>query len=276
MPANLFLKHLMVLSDIGGEGLGKITPFDALCFPNGVMRYLWREREHSYSFQTLVNGRKAGSSLLRVDAKGLLTGCRLTPAMKDVIMFLLYGDSAIGDSVPEDIKRKCVVGEYIGRPEELGRFIKRNYIRVSRQLAGAMSNSLGQITQDFVVQCLSEKLQGWDVTRNGSIPGISINEGATEASFDVVAKSPTGVYLGIEVSFQVTTNSVIERKARDAQGLQQRLHERGHFICYVVDGAGNIDVRKSAVRTICRFSDCTVAFTEDEIYEMAQFMLEKP
>ncbi|MEI6915763.1 MAG: restriction endonuclease [Armatimonadota bacterium] len=273
MPANLFLKHLMVLSDFGGEALQKITPFDNH-FPDGRMQYLWREGDYEYVFRALTNGRRASNKCLRVDGCCFDKGYCLTPVMEDVIMFLLHGATSAGDDLTVALKSKCTVGDYMGKPDELAAFVRQSYIRVSRQLAGAANNALGQITQDIVVQYLSEDLPGWEVKRNGSIPGISINQGRTNAAFDVVTRSPGGIYFGVEVSFQFTGNSVIERKARDAQGLQQRLAESGHHICYVIDGAGNIDVRRSAVATICQFSDCTVAFSETEIRIMAQFMKE--
>jgi hypothetical protein len=50
------------------------------------------------------------------------------------------------------------------------------------------------------------------------------------------------------------------------------IHAAGHKICYVIDGAGNINVRASAVRNICRFSDCTVAFSLPEIGVLAEFL----
>jgi hypothetical protein len=43
-------------------------------------------------------------------------------------------------------------------------------------------------------------------------------------------------------------------------------------MCYVIDGAGNINVRTAATGTICRFSDCTVAFSPGEIAHLAKFL----
>jgi hypothetical protein len=90
-------------------------------------------------------------------------------------------------------------------------------------------------------------------------------------SFDMVAESPANVYCAIELSFQVTTNSTIERKAGQASSRQTLLHKRGHSIAYVVDGAGNFE-RKSALLTICRYADCTVTFKDAEISKLAAFL----
>ncbi len=72
----------------------------------------------------------------------------------------------------------------------------------------------------------------------------------------------------------MTTNSVIERKAGQAESRQAAMHQDGYWIAYVVDGAGNFQ-RSSAVSTICRFSDCTVAYSADEISVLAAFIREK-
>ncbi|HZP84538.1 MAG TPA: hypothetical protein VFB21_23085 [Chthonomonadaceae bacterium] len=271
MPANLFLKHLMVLTDFGGEALSKITPFDTY-FPKGVMEYAWREQTFRYTFKAFVGSNsRLSNSALRVDGKSLARGYALNDKMEDVIMLLLYAASSLGDSLPEALKEKCLVGSLIGRPDELSRFVKQNYIRISRQLGGAASNAMGQIAQQFVMEILREELPQWRI-QSGKIPGISHNAGKTETSFDIVAVSPNDLYFGIEVSFQFTTNSVIERKAREAQARADLLHAAGHYICYVIDGAGNINIRENAVRTICQFSDCTVAYSPAEIRHLAKFL----
>jgi hypothetical protein len=75
------------------------------------------------------------------------------------------------------------------------------------------------------------------------------------------------------VSFQVTTNSTIERKAGQAQARYELLKQAGHRIAYVIDGAGNFE-RQAALGAICRFSDCVVAFTPDEIGVLIDFLRE--
>lgn len=91
--------------------------------------------------------------------------------------------------------------------------------------------------------------------------------------FDMVAEAPTGKRCAIEVSFQFTTNSTIERKGGQAQSRQKLLHKKGHRIAYVIDGAGNFE-RRSAISTICRYSDCAVTFRDSEITRLAEFLRE--
>jgi len=78
-------------------------------------------------------------------------------------------------------------------------------------------------------------------------------------------------YVAIEVSFQVTTNSVIERKGGQAKSRYEQIESAGHKIAYVIDGAGNFE-RRSAVENICSYSHCTVAFSETELEVLCNFM----
>ena len=271
LKGNLFLKHLMVLSDLGGEALNKLPPLKNY-FRNGKMVFFWREKKHEYSFKVIHQQIPLANSALKVDGKSLLKGAALNEKMEDVVMLLLFGAASVGNSLSEDIKSKCAIGSMIGNPEELEKFVKQSYIIVSKQVAGATSNAMGQIAQDFVIENLKSLLPDWGFLRNGTLPNVSHSGGDTETNFDVVAVSPTSKYFGIEVSFQFTTNSVIERKAGQAEARMSLVHAAGHQICYVIDGAGNINVRASAVRNICKYSDCTVALSTAEIGVLADFL----
>jgi hypothetical protein len=272
LKGNLFLKHLMVLSDLGGETLNKLPPLSNY-FKKGKMTYIWREKKYIYQFKAIHKKVPLANAALRADGKGLLKGYALEERMEDVIMLLLHGASSIGDTLPDEVKNKCVIGTLMGEPKELDKFVKQNYIRISRQLGGATSNALGQLAQDFVIEKLKERLPDWKFKRNGTMPGVSHTGGETETTFDVVATSPNNKYIGIEVSFQVTTNSVIERKAGQAEGRAHMVHRAGHCLCYVIDGAGNINIREAATSTINKYSDYTAALSNSEMSLLAEFML---
>lgn len=77
--------------------------------------------------------------------------------------------------------------------------------------------------------------------------------------------------VGIEVSFQVTSNSVIERKAALAEDRRRQMNREGHFIAYVLDGAGNFS-RSAALTTLCQSSDCTVAYSPAELDTLVDFI----
>ncbi len=79
--------------------------------------------------------------------------------------------------------------------------------------------------------------------------------------------------MALEVSFQVTTNSVIERKAGQARSRFQQIEKAGYKIAYILDGAGNFQ-RENALETICTHSHCTVAFSRSELKVLCQFIQE--
>ena len=153
MKGNIFLKHLMVLSDLGGEALNKLPPLEAY-FPDGKMTFVWREKTYEYKFQVIHEDVPLANSALRADGKNLLKGHKLNAKMEDTVMLLLHGAASIGDTLPEDIKNKCMIGSLIGEPEELDKFVRQSYIRISRIIGGATSNKLGQIAQDYVIEVL--------------------------------------------------------------------------------------------------------------------------
>ena len=272
MPGNLFLKHLMVLTDVGGEPLQRIHSNIKDFFPNHAMSFIWRGSEHCYQFQSLDTGKKWTNRSLAVDGQELMEFRQTTSEMQDAAMILMHGGTAINPGIPENIFQKCCIGSMLGNKRELDTFVRQRYIQVSRITGGATSNTMGQLAQSYVCERLKSCLHGWDFSRT-TIPNISHNAGRTNMSFDIVAESPAGRCCAIEVSFQVTTNSVIERKAGQAQARQTLLHEHGHSIVYVVDGAGNFQ-RRSAMETICRYSDCVVTFSDEELDNLAEYLRE--
>lgn len=268
LSGNLFLKHLIVLSDIGGEKLMRFKKKLPDVF-NSDMDFVWDEKNFTYKFQTLSDNATWNNKNLSVDGEGLLKSVELTPMMEDVCMLLLFGGSVINENIPTDITEKCIIGTMLGKTDELETFVKQRYIWVSRITGGAEANTLGQLTQNYVKEYLEAKLPDWRINKD-QLPGVSQNE-RTSLSVDIIAQSPTGKYCAVEVSFQVTTNSTIERKAGQAQARQELLHSKGHKIAYVIDGAGNF-ARQSALKTICQYSDCTVTFKDSELDELVKFL----
>ena len=189
-------------------------------------------------------------------------------------MFLLFAANCT--DVAGSVFAACSIGDLIGETDELDKFVRGRYIEVSKQTSGAEANAMGYLCQSYVKGFLDRALlqddPKWDLT-GSTIPGISHNDGNTDMSFDIVVKSPTGKCCAIEVSFQVTTNSTIERKGGQAAPRQEALHASGHKIAYVIDGAGNFQ-RRSAVQTILDHSDCTVSLRDDELSKLAKFLID--
>ncbi|WP_078408721.1 hypothetical protein [Priestia abyssalis] len=270
-PANLFLKHLVVLSDVSGEMLQRINDNFTSIFPDGSdFKYYWKETLYEYTFKALPCANKLNNKKLFIDGSGLLQEKSLDDLTKDVIMILLYGSNAESEITSENLS-KCMISNLLGKKEELDEFIRQRYIHVSRITGGAAANSLGQIAQNYVITFLKDKLSDeYSVVSNGHIPGVTHNAGRTETTFDVVV-SKNQKAVAVEISFQVTTNSTIERKAGQAESRYELVTSSGNFIAYIIDGAGNFQ-RRSAITTICENSQCTVAFTEEELTVLIDFI----
>ena len=272
LPANLFLKHLMILTDIGGEKLQRFKTELPAVFEKHVMSFTWRDKGYKYHFKTFGNKIAWSNKSLAVDGLGLANPLPLNAIMEDVITLLIHGAASTDEDLPEVIADKCIIGGLLGDKPSLDKFVRQRYIFVSRITGGATANAMGHLAQDYVKNQLQAMLHRWDLSKK-TIPGVSQTGGRTDMPFDMVAEAPNGKRCAIEVSFQFTTNSTIERKAGQAQSRQRILHRKGHYIAYVIDGAGNFE-RSSAISTICRYSDCTVTFHDSEIARLANFLAE--
>jgi hypothetical protein len=274
LPANLFLKHLLVLADFGGEMLQRLNTQFSSIFPSGNLDYLWNTQSYNYSFQVLPVPGQLNNNKLGISGKKLLENQPLSALHKDIIAVVLFSASSVDEKTAE-ILAKCEIGNYIGLPDKLQKFIKQRYIWVSRITAGSQCNTLGQITQTLVQKYLEDSLNipSVNIKQNGHLPGISHTESNERpTNFDIVI-SKEHKYVGIEVSFQVTTNSVIERKAGQAKSRFEQIETLGYKIAYVLDGAGNFQ-RENALRTLCSYSHCTVAFSLKELDMLCSFLEE--
>lgn len=273
LPANIFLKHLLVSADFGGEMIQRLNNQFESIFPEKKLDYLWNNKNYSYSFQVLPVKGTLNNNKLGIDGKKILENKPLSPLYKDIIALVLFGGNSTNDTTAQ-ILIKCEIGNYIGAIDKLQQFIKQRYIWVSRITAGSQSNSLGQITQNFVKQYLEENIDipKVNIKANGNIPGISHTEDNNLTTFDIVVYQ-ANKYVGIEISFQVTTNSVIERKAGQAQSRFEQIERLGYKIAYVLDGAGNFQ-RENALKIICSYSHCTVAFSCEELDVLCRFLRE--
>lgn len=265
-PANLFVKHLVILADYGGEMIKRLgSNFSNIFAKDDIgyyMEYYWRSKPYVYYFKCFGTSKKINISndKLYIDQDHILSECAMTDLMRDMIMILLHASTS---TVSEQAGlSSCEIGNLLGEKEDLEHFIKQRYIVVSKIISGCKANDQGQIAQTIVRDYLRAHLDAsYEVIRNGKlrVAGYDKEDGMP---FDIVV-SRNNKHIGIEISFQVTTNSTIERKSGQAASRQSLLHSSGYYIAYILDGAGNFQ-RESALSTICDHSDCTVAYSDTE------------
>lgn len=271
-PANLFLKHLSVLSDYGGEPIQRLGGSFTDIFPidkNGdyYFEFVWKAKTHRYVFEELpIKG--MGNKKFGIDGKGLIDERELDSKTKDLIAILLFASTSEHFNLAG--LESCEIGTLLGNETELESFVKQRYINVSKITAGATANSLGQLAQTEIVEFLTTQLDTeYNIVSNGTVP-LSGYDKKGGMPFDIVVSNGKKL-VGIEVSFQVTTNSTIERKAGQAADRFNLMHKDGYKIGYVLDGAGNFQ-RSSALSTICSHSDCTVAYTQAEFKVLSNWI----
>ena len=217
---------------------------------------------------------------MKIDTVENLTSGQFDSSLcKDIIMLLIYGGASTDPST-RAVLFKCTPYEYLGNEAEIEDYVRKNYIRVSSIIRGKTATDLGNVAQQYVVKYLSRFLgDNYNVNSNGTVPGVTQNDGVTLTTFDVVVDRKDDVsrhkkYVAIEVTFQETTNSVIERKGGQARDRFEKISASRNYIAYIIDGAGNF-ARRSAVSTLCDNSHCTVAYTPEEFNVLLEFIEEK-
>ena len=274
---HLFLKHLLVLTDFGGEMLQRVNEQFHVLFPMRTMEYRWGDEKKTYVFKALPVQGTLSNTYLQIGGRDLSSKVTMSDLMKDVCALLILGGICT-DERAAAVLNKCTAGQYLGDPNRLANHIKQRYIWVSRIINGAYVNKLGQLAEQTIVKHLQDRLgiRGATVKPGGTLPGVSHHDeksrSQTATHFDIVV-SKGDKCVGIEVSFQVTTNSVIERKGREARAIFEQVEKAGHRIAYILDGAGNFQ-RRTALENLCTYSHCTIAFSPEEFDVLCAFLRE--
>lgn len=279
-PYHLFLKHLAVLTDFGSEPLQRVNSDFLSLFPARTLTYDIGNGPVDYRFSALPIKGTLSNKRMKIDTVDNLVSTRYDAALcKDIIFLLMYGAAAV-NARARAVLFKCTTFEYMGCDTQVDEYVKQNYIRVSRIISGKTASDLGNVAQQYVVKYLANALgEEYCVKSNGTIPGVTQNEGNTLINFDVVIDkiADTGrrkKYIAVEVTFQETSNSTIERKGGQARDRFEKITASRNYIAYIIDGAGNF-ARRSAISVLCENSHCTVAYTPEEFTVLVEFVKEK-
>ena len=276
---HLFLKHIILLTDVGSEPIQRINVSFKEIFPNKELVYRLGGKEYSYVFSYLPVKAKLDNNKMRIGTiEDLQSTCKDKELCKDLIMLLIYGAASTTPRT-RAILYKCNAYEFLGQEDKIKQYVRENYIRVSRIIAGKTATDLGNVAQVYALNYLSEGLgDNYNLVNNGTIPGVKLDDDK-DATFDIVVdrKDDEGrfkKYVGIEVSFQETSNSVAERKGREAQARFRNTNNKRCYVAYIIDGVGNFS-RPAAMNDMCNNSHCNVAYTPSEFDLLIEFIKEK-
>lgn len=276
---HLFLKHLILLTDVGSEPIQRFNASFKEIFPDGKMSYNVAGKKRNYEFKKLPIKGKPNNKKMQIDElEQLKQTCKDKELSRDLIMLLTYGSACVSAKASA-VLYKCNAHEYIGDKVKIEEYVRQNYIRASRIVGGKTANDLGNVAQSYAVKYLAEHLgEDYNVVNAGTIPGVRMDDDK-DVTFDIVIdrKADEGKfkkYVGVEVSFQETSNSTIERKAREARARFQNTNNKRCYVAYIIDGAGNFS-RTSAATDLCNNSHCNVAYTHEEFDLLIEFIKEK-
>lgn len=263
------LKHAMIASDVGAELLDRAKDFIAFHKIKALTVSLARERPKLHPLKTL------GSTFTR--RLGNKEIVRANPdLLADLALLVLLG-SQINELKRFPSFKRCCLGEICGNPDSLKGYFAQLYLEVSRQIAGKQTAKSGGPPQDLVKRHIEKRFVKSGRVRLRPDRRVPNFTGGRKRQFDLVVEITTPkdvtVYAAIEVAFQETTNSVIERKAREAVTVFRSLKSEGNFLCYVVDGAGYF-ARPKALADIIENSHRRFTFRESELDALCDFIQE--
>lgn len=268
ISANYFVEHLCVLANVGGEPLARIASNFESLFPDGTFTYKWNGDDFLYSFKNKKP--KWSNKSLSISEDKIDKPVALTPDMEDVIMVLFFAGLNDDPSLPESLQR-CTIGQYLGNAPAIDLLVKQRYIEISPILKGRDANNTGYVCESSVFDRLKKMLPvGYKLINKGTIPGVRSNN--KDVSFDaVIIREHDNAHFGCEIMFQITTNSVIERKANEAEDRYNQCHRQGHFSVNIVDGAGCFQ-RESALKKLIRYCDCCINMSDQGLESLVEFV----
>ncbi len=274
LSPNLFLKHLTLLADFGGEKFQRINKqFDTLFdYDKSENKFFLRNKfksvESKIFFEILPMKGNLTNISLKIDNRQIGESFKFLPVMRDAAVLLLFGGT---ENNNDALLKNCNLSRFSNEKDKLEEFCQTRYLSVSRITGGAEANEGGQALQHIAARKIKEIISNEFIVKS---PGKMVIDGydRKHKPFDIiVSKKGSDRSVGVEVSFQVTTNSTIERKANEAEKTYEMVKGMGNYLAYIIDGAGNFQ-RKSAVSTLCSNSDCNIAYTNQEISVLVKFI----
>ena len=127
---HLFLKHLILLTDVGSEPIQRFNASFEEIFPDGKLEFAIGNQKHSYKFTSLPTRGVPNNKKMQSDTlENLTSPCRNVELCKDLIMFLIYGAASTTPRTAA-VLYKCNAFEYLGQEQLIIREgVKKNSYR---------------------------------------------------------------------------------------------------------------------------------------------------
>lgn len=274
LTRKLAIKHAMLATDASAEILDRAKSYIAF---KKIKTLHSKIDDYKIEYRikrlgTLFTKRLTNKEILSADGS----------LLSDLFYIICFGSTTTEFADFLTFKR-FRLAELCGRSEAIQKHFQELYLRVSRQLTQLSAQSKGDFLNDFVKTYLDACFAGnpsirWVESRR--VPGIGDRRAKSLGGeqFDLVyaitpATKGKVSYVAIEVAFQETTNSTMERKARQASLLFEHFSRMGYSLCFVVDGAGFLSARLKALRDIIQNSHFRVTLKREELSTLCQFII---
>ena len=267
LPANLFLRHCMLFADLGWESVKKwYGETYSEMFPGGK----FKAGEIEFEMPRLTQSKlRVSSSNIKDSYSYELSPDQLEQILACIRLLFMGSHSSLNQL------DRCDLSNYFD-DEDGGLFVAdaaMKYIEVSKQTSGAAATASGDMLEKKIAiepinAYLSEnfpELEYVSKTSHEFVPGHTL------VSDQWFVNEENNRAVALEVSFQETTNSVIERKRKDAEN-RKNLFPDNCKSAFVIDGVGSIEHRQNAVREILSNADIVVTARADEILRLADYI----
>ena len=266
LPANIFLRHCMLFTNLGWEAIMKWfgDTYDVM-FPGQK----FEAGDVQFGMPKVT---KAGVRISSAHIQQSYTYELPTDKLEQIlacIKLLFMGSHSSWIQL-----ERCYLSIYFD-DEDGGLFLDdaaTKYIEVSKQTSGAESAGSGSILETMVaIEPIKEYLKSHFpelvfVTKRRD-PKIA--DGMVSDQWFINEENNHAV--AVEVSFQETTNSTFSRKTKDAEN-RKNLFTSNLKSAFVIDGVGSLEHRKQECGSIISHADIVVSAREDEIERLADYI----
>ncbi|MFB2516209.1 hypothetical protein [Lysinibacillus sp. OTC-L20] len=264
IPKALTLKSLMILLDVSAEILDRVGLY---CYYNGIVTL--------NTSTGLYNLTRFGPSFKKGLSNDNIYKLANTDDafFEDVLTLMLYAydSEEFGGFITF---KNFKLATLVGSPSALTSFYLNRTIENSSQIKQLKAVVYGNSLQSNVKNQILSALEQYGVV---SAPGNRYLDGK---QFDLVLCKPDQAlpesqwkWVIIEVAFQETTNSVIERKSSQAKLIYRTLEDTSHKLVYLIDGAGFVK-RDKVTSTIYENTHFTSTANPEYFNNLISFLTE--
>ena len=256
LPRSLAVRHCMLATDIGMETIDRLADF--LNF-HDITQFRIKSVTYTDAYQLRTLGMNDGvQSISNSDLDEFEID-----TLHDICTILCFGEhiDVLADYPTFD---RCRLGTVCGDDQAIADYFADLYVRFSPQTRGRVAVKKGQIAESVTREFLESVVSSLDrlvFASSSRVPDVPKEGDDQEFDFVLRTTDTNPTYVAIECAFQETTNSTLERKARQSRELYPSFHEREYYFCHVVDGAGYFN-RSNALKQMIEYSDIAVGFNE--------------